>query len=82
PLIAYGLWTVRREYRASLIVPLLILTNAYTYHWVICTMRAMVHVVKRDKPRWVVTKKTLPEAIPKILVPKQTFAADKPAPEF
>ncbi len=57
PLIGYGLWSVRREYSAKLMVPLLILTNAYTYHWVVCTMRAMVHVIKGDKPKWVVTRK-------------------------
>ena len=57
PLIGYGLWTVRHEYKARLIIPLLFLTNAYTYHWVICTIRAMVHMLKEDKPRWTVTKK-------------------------
>ncbi len=62
PLIGYGLWSVRKEYSAKLMVPLLILTNAYTYHWVICTMRAMVHVAKGDKPRWVVTRKSTSEA--------------------
>lgn len=58
PLIGYGLWTVRREYKVILIVPLLFLTSAYTYHWVVCTLRAMIHMIMRDKPRWVVTKKT------------------------
>lgn len=58
PLIGYGLWSVRQEYKAKLIIPLLILTSAYTYHWVICTLRAMIHVIKKEKPRWIVTKKT------------------------
>ena len=69
PLIGYGLWTVRKDYSGKLMVPLLILTNAYTYHWVICTTRAMVHVVKGDKPTWVVTRKSAPKTrVPKTRV--------------
>ena len=64
PLIGYGLWTVRKEYNSKLFIPLLILTNAYTYHWVICTLRAMVHVLKKEKPRWVVTRKTRVQPAP------------------
>ena len=57
PVIGYGLWTVRREYKARFMIPLLFLTNAYTYHWVICTAAAMTRVIRRKKPHWVVTQK-------------------------
>ncbi len=57
PVIGYGLWTVRREYKAKYMVPLLFLTNAYTYHWVVCTFSAMTRVIRRKKPHWVVTQK-------------------------
>ncbi len=57
PLIGYGLWTVRSEYKARLMVPLLVLTNAYSYHWVICTFAAMTRIVARKKPHWAVTEK-------------------------
>jgi len=57
PVIGYGLWTVRREYKAKYMIPLLFLTNAYTYHWVICTAAAMIRVIRRKKPHWVVTQK-------------------------
>jgi 1,2-diacylglycerol 3-beta-glucosyltransferase len=57
PVIGYGLWTVRREYKAKYMIPLLFLTNAYTYHWVLCTFTAMTRVIRRKKPRWAVTKK-------------------------
>ncbi len=57
PVIGYGLWTVRREYKARYMVPLLFLTNAYTYHWVVCTTAAMIRVIRRKKPHWAVTQK-------------------------
>jgi cellulose synthase/poly-beta-1,6-N-acetylglucosamine synthase-like glycosyltransferase len=57
PLIGYGLWSVRKEYEKFLLLPLVIVTAAYTYHWVICSLRAMVHMLKGDKPHWVVTQK-------------------------
>ena len=59
PVIGYGLWTVRREYKAKYMLPLLFLTNAYTYHWVICTTSAMIRVIRRKKPHWVVTQKQI-----------------------
>lgn len=59
PVIGYGLWTVRREYKAQYMIPLLFLTNAYTYHWVICTAAAMGRVIRRKKPHWVVTQKKM-----------------------
>jgi cellulose synthase/poly-beta-1,6-N-acetylglucosamine synthase-like glycosyltransferase len=57
PVLGYGLWTVRREYKAKYMIPLLFLTNAYTYHWVVCTFAAMTRVIRRKKPHWVVTHK-------------------------
>ncbi|MFX0199257.1 MAG: glycosyltransferase [Candidatus Hodarchaeota archaeon] len=59
PLIGYGLWTTRREYPLKKLIPFLLITNAYTYHWIICTMRALLHVLKRDKPLWIKTAKIL-----------------------
>jgi len=38
-------------------IPLLFLTNAYTYHWVVCTTAAMMRVIRRKKPHWAVTQK-------------------------
>ncbi|NIP66757.1 glycosyltransferase [Candidatus Bathyarchaeota archaeon] len=56
PLIGYGLWTVREDYKPSSIIPLIFLTTAYTYHWVPCMLRAIIHTVLRDKPKWAKTK--------------------------
>lgn len=57
PVIGYGLWTVRGEYKARYMIPLLFLTNAYTYHWILCTVVAMTRVIRREKPHWAVTQK-------------------------
>ncbi len=57
PLIGYGLWSVRKEYNMKFMIPILFLTNAYTYHWVVCTAAAMLRIARGEKPRWVVTKK-------------------------
>jgi 1,2-diacylglycerol 3-beta-glucosyltransferase len=76
PLIGYGLWSVRKEYDARMMIPLLVLTNAYTYHWVVCTAAAMARMARGEKPRWVVTRKTAasPEEppIPSSTLPAQT----------
>ena len=57
PLIGYGLWTTRKEYPIRLLIPLLFITTAYTYHWIICTICAFIHILKRDSPKWVKTTK-------------------------
>ena len=57
PLIGYGLWTFRHEYSKKQIVPLIFITTAYTYHWVVCTVAAMYRIILRKKPSWVVTRK-------------------------
>ena len=57
PLIGYGLWTVRSEYKARYMIPLLFLTTAYAYHWILCTVAAMTRVIRRKKPHWAVTQK-------------------------
>ena len=59
PIIGYGLWTVRNEYNSKLMIPLLFLTNAYSYHWVLCTFMAMLRVIRGKKPEWTVTHKQL-----------------------
>lgn len=58
PIIGYGLWTVRSEYKTVYILPLIFLTTAYTYHWVVCTLAAMVKVARREQPVWLVTEKS------------------------
>lgn len=45
-----------------LIIPLMIVTTAYTYHWMPCTIRAILHVLRRDAPRWVKTQRIPPRA--------------------
>ena len=57
PLIAYGLWSFRTEYPKKYMVPLVFLTTAYTYHWVVCTVAAMSKIFSRARPSWVVTRK-------------------------
>jgi 1,2-diacylglycerol 3-beta-glucosyltransferase len=57
PILGYGLWSIRDDYDGRLMVPLIFLTAGYTYHWVICALRAMIHMLNRDKPHWVVTQK-------------------------
>jgi 1,2-diacylglycerol 3-beta-glucosyltransferase len=57
PLIGYGLWTVRNEYKPRMMIPLLLLTNAYSYHWVLCTVAAMGRILRRKKPQWAKTEK-------------------------
>ena len=46
-----------RMYSMPLLIPLMIITTAYTYHWIPCTVRAMVHVLMRDRPRWTKTQR-------------------------
>lgn len=67
PLIGYGLLRTQKEdkilgekssfYSKPFFIPLMIMTTAYTYHWVPCTIRAIIHVLARDKPRWVKTQR-------------------------
>lgn len=69
PLMAYGLMMTRKADREagegthsllmskSSFIPLLIVTSAYTYHWVPCCLRALIHVLKRDQPKWVKTER-------------------------
>jgi 1,2-diacylglycerol 3-beta-glucosyltransferase len=76
PLIAYGLVKTYEEDRSKdrrqsilyhpilTFLPLTIITTAYTYHWVPCTIRAIAHVLKRDKPIWVKTQRILETAQP------------------
>ncbi len=71
PLIAYGLQKTyvedrrsgrtgpSRAYSRLFFLPLMIITTAYTYHWVPCTIRAIAHVLMRDKPKWVRTQRVL-----------------------
>jgi cellulose synthase/poly-beta-1,6-N-acetylglucosamine synthase-like glycosyltransferase len=67
PLIAYGLLRTRKEdrslgessrfYSIPFFIPIMIMTTAYTYHWVPCTIRAILHALAGDKPRWVKTQR-------------------------
>jgi 1,2-diacylglycerol 3-beta-glucosyltransferase len=68
PLIGYGLWTFRKEYPKKYIIPLVVLTTAYTYHWVACTVAAMSRILLRKKPTWVVTRKQAFTYEPKLTI--------------
>ena len=65
PLMMFGLWTTRKEYPLRNMIPLLFIANAYTYHWIIASIRAIIHVLKRDSPVWAKTARA-PEIIDKI----------------
>ena len=52
PLMGFGLWTSRQEYPLKRMIPLLFTANAYTYHWIVTSIRAIVHVIRKDKPYW------------------------------
>ncbi len=83
PLMTYGLMmSIREDKKAGDtrrspwlskrgFVPLLIVTSAYTYHWIPCCLRAVTHVLMRDKPKWVqtarVAEKEKPSEIPAII---------------
>jgi len=74
PLIGYGLYRTYSEDRTSgrnqhsllysrwFFIPLMIVTTAYTYHWVPCTIRAIIHALRRDRPRWVKTQRVVERA--------------------
>lgn len=47
----------RKSQSILFLIPLMIITTAYTYHWVPCTVRAILHVLMRDKSRWVKTQR-------------------------
>ncbi len=57
PLVGYGLWKLRHEYKVRYMIPLLFLTTAYSYHWVVCTVTAMIRILRGKKPHWVITQK-------------------------
>lgn len=77
PLMTYGLMMSIKTDRENgesrrspwmskkMFVPLLIVTSAYTYHWIPCCLRALIHVLKRDKPKWVQTERVAEK--PKLL---------------
>ncbi len=52
PLMGFGLWTSRKEYPLRHMVPLLFAANAYTYHWIVASIRAIIHTISGDKPYW------------------------------
>jgi len=52
-----------------LFVPLMILTTAYTYHWMPCTIRAILHVLRRDSPKWIKTERVAARTESLILAP-------------
>jgi 1,2-diacylglycerol 3-beta-glucosyltransferase len=54
PLLGYGLWTQRTDYPRWQIIPLIIITTVYTYHWIPCVMSALIKTVT-TKPKWVKT---------------------------
>ncbi len=59
PLLGYGLWKQKAEYPRWQIFPLVLLTTVYTYHWIPCTMSALVKVVT-SKPKWAKTPRFAP----------------------
>lgn len=51
PLLGYGLWKERNEYPLRNMIPLLLVTTVYTYHWIPCTTSAIVKVIFK-RPNW------------------------------
>ena len=54
PLLGYGLWTQRADYPRWQIIPLILITTVYTYHWIPCVMSALIKTIT-TKPKWVKT---------------------------
>jgi len=46
-----------RTHSILFLIPLMVITTAYTYHWIPCTVRAMLHVLMRDRPKWAKTRR-------------------------
>ena len=82
PLLGFGLWKARDEYPVWQIIPLILITTVYTYHWIPCIASAIVKALLK-KPNW---KKTphfnnqnklikTPEPSPEIIKPQETIAS-------
>jgi 1,2-diacylglycerol 3-beta-glucosyltransferase len=56
PLFLYGLWKERVEYPVWQILPLSLIGQVYTYHWVPCISIAAVKILTR-KPIWKKTQR-------------------------
>lgn len=56
-------------YSSLFFVPLMIITTAYTYHWMPCTIRAILHVLGRDSPKWIKTERVAARADSLTLAP-------------
>ena len=54
PLLGYGLWKERSQYPKWQIIPLVLITTVYTYHWIPCVMSALVKMFTA-KPKWIKT---------------------------
>ena len=54
PLIFYGLWKQREEYPLWQIIPLTFIVTAYTYHWILCMISALIKMVTQN-PSWTKT---------------------------
>lgn len=54
PLLGYGLWKQKADYPRWQIVPLVLITTLYTYHWIPCTMSALFKFFT-TKPKWAKT---------------------------
>jgi len=64
PILLYGLHP-HREYRSPRVLVDALLYGVYAYHWIPCYLRAMVHMLKRDKPHWARTPRIPPgEGLP------------------
>jgi hypothetical protein len=54
PLIFYGLWKQREEYPLWQMIPLTFIVTAYTYHWILCMIAALIKMVTQN-PSWTKT---------------------------
>ena len=72
PLILYGLWKERNEYPLWQMIPLLLITAVYTYHWIPCITSAIIKTIIK-KPAW---KKT-----PRFNTKNKNLIIDEPLAE-
>jgi hypothetical protein len=65
PMLGYGLWKARDDYPVWQIIPLLLITTVYTYHWIPCIVSARAFGGLKFNPK---PNPTQPKPKPKHLV--------------
>jgi len=59
PIVLYGMLPYR-DYRGLRKLRDAFLFGVFAFHWVPCYLRAIVHMVRRDRPRWLKTPRIAP----------------------